>query len=121
MRQFPLYGCLPEKISKDLRVINNKDDVGDLINGIASLNLNREEVTKTTTTSITTAAPTIDDEKLKQYAKLIDAIHKKVNLMFKKSYLEQINNNNSNSGDKDNDALILLNNQVKYQQNLTVN
>ncbi|CAH1755826.1 2794_t:CDS:2 [Entrophospora sp. SA101] len=97
------------------------NDVGDLINGIASLNLNREEVTKTTTTSITTAAPTIDDEKLKQYAKLIDAIHKKVNLMFKKSYLEQINNNNSNSGDKDNDALILLNNQVKYQQNLTVN
>ncbi|CAJ0640547.1 11942_t:CDS:2 [Entrophospora sp. SA101] len=97
------------------------NDVGDLINGIASLNLNREEVTKTTTTSITTAAPTIDDEKLKQYAKLIDAIHKKVNLMFKKSYLEQINNNNSNSGDKDNDALILLNNQVKYQQNLTKN
>ncbi|CAJ0832088.1 7387_t:CDS:2 [Entrophospora sp. SA101] len=102
-------------------MIGKADDVGDLINGIASLNLNREEVTKTTTTSITTAAPTIDDEKLKQYAKLIDAIHKKVNLMFKKSYLEQINNNNSNSGDKDNDALILLNNQVKYQQNLTVN
>lgn len=103
--------------------VNNKDDVDDLINGITSLNLNRKEVTKTTTTSITTAAPTIDDEKLrKQYAKLIDAIHKKVNLMFKKSYLEQINNNNnSNNGDKDNDASILLNSQVKYQQNLTVN
>nr|CAG8482420.1 15509_t:CDS:2 [Entrophospora candida]CAG8485156.1 12990_t:CDS:2 [Entrophospora candida] len=100
---------------------NGDNDVGNGFTDIMIGKAGLKEVTKTTTTSITTAAPTIDNEKLKQYAKLIDAIHKKVNLMFKKSYLEQINNNNSDSGDKDNDALILLNNQVKYQQNLTVN